>query len=279
MSKSQYERHNHHCCSRECASIYKHKQTQEIRKCEICGEEFECSKTSSKRFCSNECQNKWQTTCVGENNAKYNRKEVECKNCGKHFYVRNYKINNKNLFCSQECSREWLNNNTYQSKEWKEKHRTKALKMLNKGQIGTETLPQKIVNELLEESNIKYKNEEVFDFYAVDNYLLEYNLIVEVMGDFWHTNPIKYEEPRQEIQLKRIPKDKAKHSFIFSKYNIEILYLWEKDIYEDTEKCRELIKKYIENKGKLENYNSFNYSLINNEIVLNENIIKAHFEK
>ena len=149
MSKSQYERHNHHCCSRECASIYKHRQTQEIRKCEICGEEFECSKTSYKRFCSNECQNKWQTTCVGENNAKYNRKEVECKNCGKHFYVRNYKINNKNLFCSQECSREWLNNNTYQSKEWKEKHRTKALKMLNKGQIGTETLPQKIVNELL----------------------------------------------------------------------------------------------------------------------------------
>ena len=278
MSKSQYARHNHHCCSQKCASTYKHKQFFEQRKCEICEQVFECSKTSSQRFCSTSCQNKWQTTNIGEKNGKYKRRDVNCKYCGKTYKARAYKLDNQNLFCSTDCSRKWFNENLYQEEDWKALHRNKALNMLKKKTFKTETEPQKIINELLTEMKIEYKNEEVFDFYAVDNFLPNSNLIIEVMGDFWHTNPLKYPTPKQEIQLKRIPKDKAKHSFICSRYNIEILYLWETDIYEDLEKCKELIKKYIKNNGRLENYNSFNYSF-KKELVLNDNIILAHHEK
>ena len=278
MSKSQYNRHDHHCCSKECAYTYKHEQFFEQRKCNICKEMFECSKSSTQRFCSVSCQNIWQTTNIGEKNSKYKRQNVKCKYCNKEFKARAYKLDNENLFCSTDCSRSWLSENLYQDENWKELHRNKALNMLKRKSFKTETKPQKIINSLLDDIGIEYRNEEVFDFYAVDNFLLNNNLIIEIMGDFWHSNPLKYPTPKQEIQLKRIPKDKAKHSFIYTKYNIEILYLWEKDIYEDIEKCKELIKKYIKNNGKLENYNSFNYSL-KDGLKLNENIILAHHEK
>ena len=60
-----------------------------------------------------------------------------------------------------------------------------------------------------------------------------------------------------------------------NKYNIEILYLWEDDLYKNEELCKKLIQLYIRNKGILLNYNSFNYHLnedntmsINSEIII-----------
>lgn len=38
--------------------------------------------------------------------------------------------------------------------------------------------------------NIKYINEKTFKYYSVDNYLVDYNLIIEIMGDYFHANPI-----------------------------------------------------------------------------------------
>ena len=49
---------------------YQHKERFEIRKCEICNKEFECSKISMQRFCSNQCNSEWQKTRIKENNPK-----------------------------------------------------------------------------------------------------------------------------------------------------------------------------------------------------------------
>jgi hypothetical protein len=38
-----------------------------------------------------------------------------------------------------------------------------------------------------------------------------------------------------------------------------------------------LINRYIENKGILNNYHSFNYSIIDGELMLNKNIISPYF--
>ena len=54
---------------------------------------------------------------------------------------------------------------------------------------------------------------------------------------------------------------------------IEILYLWENDIYNNINLCRKIIEEYINNNGVLINYHSFNYSIKNNKIMLNDNII------
>ena len=92
---------------------------------------------------------------------------------------------------------------------------------------------QQKVNLLLEEKNIKYEREKIFGYYAVDNYLSDYNLIIEVMGDYWHTNPQKYNKNGyaiNECQLRGIKKDKQKSSYIYNKEGIKILYLWETQI-------------------------------------------------
>lgn len=45
-------------CSQQCLSEYRHKQNYEKRTCVGCGTIFECLKSSSKTFCSNNCHNK-----------------------------------------------------------------------------------------------------------------------------------------------------------------------------------------------------------------------------
>lgn len=127
--------------------------------------------------------------------------------------------------------------------------------------------------------NVGYINEQSYKYYCVDNYLFESNLIIEVMGDFWHSNPLKYIDNINSIQQKRIPKDKAKHTYIKNNYNVEILYLWEDDIYNRPYLCERLIKQYIKSKGILPNYHSFNYHIKHNKLESNENIILPYQDR
>ena len=280
QTKTQYERAEHHFCSNKCQKQYQHNQLFEDRKCEICNNTFHVSKKSAQRFCSIECQNKWQTTRVGENNPQTNRIKCNCTNCKKLIKIKPSRYERyKNHFCNKKCKQEWFLNVLYKTKEWKEKSRIRAAKILKDNKNTLNTKPQIMINQLLEEMNISYRNEEVFEYYSVDNYLYDNNLIIEVMGDFWHSNPIKYSlDNLKEIQKQRIPKDKTKHTYIKKYYNIEILYLWEKDIYDNIDLCKNLILEYIANDGILKNYHSFNYTNQNNILTLNKNIIYPLFD-
>lgn len=280
QTKTQYERAKHHFCSNKCQKEYQHKQLFEDRKCEVCGNTFHVSKKSSQRFCSTECQSKWQMIQVGENNPQTNKIECTCTNCNKIIKVKPSRYGkSEHHFCSRKCNLEWFNNVLYKTPEWKEKSSIRAANILKENKNKSDTKPQVIINELLNEMKISYKNEEVFKYYAVDNYLYNNNLIIEIMGDFWHSNPIKYNiDDLNEIQKNRIPKDQSKHTYIKKYYDIEILYLWENDIYKNIELCKELILKYIDNNGKLDNYNSFNYRIQNNTLLLNKDIIYPFFD-
>lgn len=159
------------------------------------------------------------------------------------------------------------------------KVREATLKQYQDGILDRQTIPQKIVNSILEKNNINYLNEKTFKYYSVDNYLIEHNLIIEVMGDYFHVNPLIYTDSNDinNMQKKDIDRDKSKHTYIKKYQGVEILYLWESDIKNNHLLCEELIKKYIESNGKLEEYNSFNYSFCNNNLKLNNNIIKPYF--
>lgn len=81
------------------------------------------------------------------------------------------------------------------------------------------------------------------------------------MGDYFHGNPKKYmQDNLNSMQLKDRKRDKSKHTYIKRYYNIEILYLWEDDINNNIQLCQNLILKYINNKGILEKYNSYEYN-------------------
>ena len=268
--------HEHQFCSSKCQLEYQHKNKFEIRKCEICGKEFECSKLSSQRFCSNKCNSEWQKTIPKEKNSNFKSIKIPCTYCGKEHFVKPYKLNiQEHFFCSKKCRQDWYSNIYSKNKEWREKKRLDAVKILETGIVSkTNSKPQQIIDNILTENNIIYEREKGFDYYCVDNFLAELNLIIEVQGDYWHSNPIKFSNKINKMQYERIPKDKRKHTYIKNNYDIEILYLWESDIYENIEKCEKLILEYIKRNGKLQNYHSFNYYLdTNGELGLCENII------
>lgn len=275
QTKTQYNKAKHHFCSNQCQKEFEHKEKYEDRKCEYCGELFHIRKKLSQRFCSTECQNKWQATRVGVLNPRSTKLEIECEYCGNKYYEKLYKTRNgQHNFCSNKCRQSWYSKVFSQDENWKEKSKRRAVQILENRQLDINTRPQKIINDLLEDIGISYTNEKGFQYYAVDNYLDEHNLIIEVMGDFWHCNPLKYHSiDSYDIHKKRVPRDKAKHTYIKKYYNIEILYLWEDDIYNNLDVCKKLINKYINNNGILKNYHSFNYHIENEELILNNNII------
>lgn len=276
--KTQYQlnKNKHHYCSNKCHANARHEKAYEDRKCEICGAFMHVSKKSEQRFCSIECQKIWQTQQVGEINPNFTQEKIQCEYCGDYFYIKQYKINNgQHHFCSNECRRAWYANVWSQSEEWKEESKKRAAEILKNNQSITLTKPQIIINNILDKENIIYNNEESFIYYSADNYLIEYDLVIEVMGDYWHSNPLKYKK-LNDLQKKNIRRDKAKHTFLLDYYGINILYLWEKDILENPELCALLIKLYIINNGILKDYHSFNYCVENGKLILQNKLVKPY---
>ena len=233
---------------------------------------------------------------LGKNNPRYVEKEhLICDNCGKEFerIPSTSSIPNKDgdihNFCCQQCywdfrSKYYIGDKLYNTgkkmnEEFCDKIRKATLLQYKEGIFDRQTKPQKIVNEILEQLHISYINEETFKYYSVDNYLNNHNLIIEVMGDYFHSNPNKYPNYKQlnDIQLKDTVRDKRKNTYIKKYYNINILYLWESDILNNQQLCKSLILYYIKNNGLLSDYNSFNYSLIDNKVTLKSNIINPYF--
>ena len=272
-----YNSNNHHFCSFECqqSSGYNENNKTEFRNCEICGSEFETMKNSTQRFCDIVCQGKWQSTVIGDLNPRSKKVHIPCEWCGSDSFIPPYRLKASTYhFCSGECRKAWYSNVYSQSDEWKEESRKRAATLLAIKPVQVNSKPQQIINNILDQLYIRYKNEEPIVYYSIDNYLSDYNLMIEVMGDYWHSNPLKYTpEKINDKQKHIISRDKAKHTYVLNQYNIEILYLWEKDIINNPELCKALINEYINKHGILKNYNSFNYFYKNNKLELNENII------
>lgn len=244
-------------------------------------------------YCSLDCYwaDKPNKMLHGEDSPFYNRVKTKCTNCGKDISVipHNYNIENSfgdnHNFCSHKCYWEYrskyyigdkshMTNYKY-TEEQLEKIRLRALNNSRNSKRFDSNIQLKI-NQILNDEEIKYEREYIIKYYAIDNYLYDFNLIIEVMGDYWHGNPIKYNEDRymlNDVQQRTILKDKQKASYILNHKGIKILYLWEKDINDNPELCKELILLYIKNNGILENYHSFNWNLENGSLFLCENLI------
>ncbi len=276
-------KNTHQFCSNQCQMEYEHKQRFEDRKCEVCGKVMHLSKLSTQRFCSELCQHEWQKTRVGDLNPKTKRVEVQCDWCGKMFTKTPsvYALTDRH-FCSNECRRNWYAKVLSQQDSWKAASRDRCLNMLAAGEIShTNTKPQIIVNDILTDKNIKFENEHICGFYSLDNYLLESNLAIEVMGDFWHASPLKYNiDNLYPNQRKAIGRDKAKRTYAKKYYDMDILYLWEDDLYKRVELCAQLIDVFIDSGGEMPNYHSFNYYINDNaELNLRSEIIIPYQEQ
>lgn len=262
--------------------------------CKECGKEIITTPGTYKKQKSFACEEHIKHKPNGKNSVFYNRVITNCSCCGKEIEVIPAKFNKTNKFgdshnfCSQECY--WKFRSEYYcgekgamyqheyTKEQKDNLSRGVVKRLQKTDL-TNTKIQISINEILDGLNIVYEREYALDFYSCDNFLLDYHLIIEVMGDYWHGNPLKYNVNKyclNAIQSKTILKDKQKRGYIKKHYGYPILNLWEADIKQQPDKCKDIIKLFVQNKGVLKNYNSFNYSYDNNILTLNQNIITPY---
>lgn len=265
--------------------------------CDYCGKDKYVNEAKAKankyHFCSRGCYASWRSENMsGENMYNYNRIDSECENCKAPIKITPWqKENSAHNFCTQECYWEFRGKfyigdkhpmfGTTLDEERRNQIRDQTLKRLSEGDFNKQTSIEKKVNQLLDKMSIKYEDQKVMKYYCVDNYLTDFDLIVEVMGDYFHANPTRYKfsTDLNNMQRKDVKRDKSKNTYFKRYHNIEILYLWESDVNKNIELCEKLIELYIQNKGVLPDYHSYNYFMHNGELYLNNDIVKPFFKR
>lgn len=264
--------------------------------CAECGKDTETFVRKALRqeniFCSRKCYAMFRSKYyIGAKASVYTKKPVDCDWCGAEILIPKNKQESVNKFgeshhfCSHDCyakyrSKYYVGEKLYNtgkkmSAEYCNKVRQNTLKMYANGGIDRQTKPQRIVNDILSQIHIEYVNEYIVKYYALDNYLPYYNLAIEVMGDYFHSNPNMYDKTMlNAIQRKDVVRDKRKRTYLAKYYNLPILYLWENDILNFPEKCKNLILLYVQNNGQLQDYQSYNY---NEDMSLKTKIINPYF--
>lgn len=247
-------------------------------------------------YCSFECRDKYKTNFLsGKNSPWYKRVNTVCTNCGKAIEVIPFEYNlcneygENHNFCSRECYCEYRSKyyigdkhpmfGRPVSEENKQRMREQNIRLIAEGRMPqTMTKPHKAIYDLLIDNNVKCENEHSLKYHSIDIYLNDYNLMIKIMGDYWHGIPLKYQyDELNKQQLKSVKQDKSKHTYAKRYHNVEILYLWERDIKQHIDLCWALIQHYINNQGTLDNYNSYNYELTNNTLILKDEIIQPYF--
>lgn len=95
------------------------------------------------------------------------------------------------------------------------------------------------ISVILDEFEIPYErsfwlNKKQFDFKIKDS-----NILIEVHGDFWHANPIKYKandilnHPKHLISAKELWEKDNKKLKLANSHGYEVIYIWETDIKND----------------------------------------------
>lgn len=111
----------------------------------------------------------------------------------------------------------------------KQKLRKAALKNLEEGEFYRKTGIEEDVEEWLTKNDFTYE----YGFILNEKYEYDFkvgSVLVEVHGDFWHANPLKYNRKNlYDVQLKKVKKDKEKK--LFAKQNgFEYIVIWEDEV-------------------------------------------------
>lgn len=113
-----------------------------------------------------------------------------------------------------------------------------------------ETNPEKVIRKLLTNLNIEFTREKylLHQVYRYDFKIKNTKKIIEVNGNFWHSNPLIYGEELENLQkcqiIAKIKYEKKKQ--YYKENNFELLEIWESEIDENIEKVKNKIIKYAE---------------------------------
>lgn len=202
--------------------------------CDYCNKEFfkKPSMVKDKNFCTKKCSEDYSSKIHKESRIK-----KTCEICNKEFSVK--PSQNRLNCCSKECSNRWKSE-VYPKTENGEIHlRACGLKSTLNSK-SKDTKPERLVREFLIHKNIKFIGQyQMYNKFIVDYYLPDTNTIIEVLGDYWHGNPLKYGDdknlkPLTDKQLRQKSKDKSRYAYLTT-CGHPVLMVWECDIYNDVE--------------------------------------------
>lgn len=130
------------------------------------------------------------------------------------------------------------------SEQAKEKCRQATLNRIKNGDFKQlKSKPHINFRNILEKLNISFKEEYVVDAWSFDFYLIDYNIYIEVDGDYFHSNPIKYPNgPKTNTQKINWYRDLKKNKYCKEK-NMILIRFWEYDIINNPELIEEVICK------------------------------------
>jgi very-short-patch-repair endonuclease len=90
--------------------------------------------------------------------------------------------------------------------------------------------PHIAMSLLLDEIGVAYSEEKSIEFFSFDFYLNDYDVYIEVDGDYFHSNPIKYPNgPQTKTQKINYYRDIKKNKFCAER-GIKLLRFWETNI-------------------------------------------------
>ncbi len=256
LSPSKAQKSEHHFCCLKCLGAWNGKQQEkQVKKvCVICGKEYsvkECDSHSSVT-CSIKCQSEWQRRYrVGENasNWRGGGKMIKCQQCGKLFYARRYKaLDGTAKFCSQKCKQEHWKNNVLTKESFIKARHDGNMKMLSskKPEHCRETSLEKKIRLFLEQNEVQHECQYVVNNkFCVDFYIPRGNIVIEALGDYWHGNPLKYDESTMnELQIKNKHRDKARFAYL-KRCGYVLFAIWEHDVNTDIERAMQPITEYM----------------------------------
>jgi very-short-patch-repair endonuclease len=216
-------------CSIGCAQ-----RRSKKRKCERCGNLFEHHDLRVKT-CSSKCSKELvsQKVTLWHSNMSETKKEMRFKNIIK----KTASTRKKNNTPSWNSGKKGV-----YTEETIQKIREATLKQMHNQRI-KKTEIEKIIENLLSDLNIRYKYSFILGKRQYDFILLDYDVIIECDGDYWHANPKFYPNPR-EWQKERQKIDIEKNK-IAKKNGYEILRFWEDDIQNNLNCVKKTISSYV----------------------------------
>jgi G:T-mismatch repair DNA endonuclease (very short patch repair protein) len=236
--------------------------------CAGCGSLFECQGSYKRQYCTKECMVKYYSSAlVGEKNPNFRHGPKHCEGCNKQISKNAKRFCRKcqgernkgegNPFygkCHSEKTRSAMSENHNGNAHWigrkhsttsrtkmslsqkklmkcperREKARAVLLAATKKQMQFAPTKPELAVAKLLSDKGIRFEtNKKMYGKFLVDFYLPT-GTIIEVFGDYWHSNPIMFPNPNamQKLQMK---KDTSRLAYL-RKCGHNAVVLWEHDI-------------------------------------------------
>lgn len=133
----------------------------------------------------------------------------------------------------------------WDNEEKREKQRIKKINYLKQTNFkDKKTNLESEFESILLQLGVNYEYQFEFKHYHFDFYLMDYNILIEVDGDFFHCNPnTKHKEPKYPIQEQTVRNDKKKNALCLG--SIQLERFWEYDINNHKDKVIKRLMKLI----------------------------------